>query len=561
MKLSDVTFHAAALGRFIPSLFRAGLISPAGGPRAVALTAPVLARYRFTTAREVEQAYMTCPERLALIDDDGALTYRQLRDHSRTFARWLRSLGLDEIRLGVMARNGRGIITPLAAKGYAGAHIFLLNVGSSPEQLAGCIEENRINVLVIDDEFIDRLAPADGPNPTNSASPIDGLHVVIGHESGAEIPAELAQAASLRKIVENPRDVEKHKLPTWPKHGHIVLMSSGTTGIPKGIMRPEPTLPVVVASIVDAVPWRGDQKVQMTASIFHTWGWACLNIALGLRNTIVTRRVFDPAAALDDIQRYQLDGLLSSPVFFRQMVEVDPDSAYYTSSLKFIASAGHALTPEIVKETHERFGPILCNVYGSTELALASTATMEEVAKDPTIGGKIASGTKLRILDEEGNEVPRGEVGEIYLTNSTALIGYTNPKIPLNKVDGLISIGDLGYIDPDGYLHVVGRADDMIIVGGENVHPQSVTEVLEAMPGIAEVHAGGVEDETTFQRIAVWAVTTRDALGNTVTADSIRTWVRENLADHSVPRDVHFLDKLPRNATGKVVPRLLSHTD
>ncbi|TVU56420.1 AMP-binding protein [Corynebacterium aurimucosum] len=527
----------------------------------MALTAPVLARYRFTTAREVEQAYMTCPERLALIDDDGALTYRQLRDHSRTFARWLRSLGLDEIRLGVMARNGRGIITPLAAKGYAGAHIFLLNVGSSPEQLAGCIEENRINVLVIDDEFIDRLAPADGPNPTNSASPIDGLHVVIGHESGAEIPAELAQAASLRKIVENPRDVEKHKLPTWPKHGHIVLMSSGTTGIPKGIMRPEPTLPVVVASIVDAVPWRGDQKVQMTASIFHTWGWACLNIALGLRNTIVTRRVFDPAAALDDIQRYQLDGLLSSPVFFRQMVEVDPDSAYYTSSLKFIASAGHALTPEIVKETHERFGPILCNVYGSTELALASTATMEEVAKDPTIGGKIASGTKLRILDEEGNAVPRGEVGEIYLTNSTALIGYTNPKIPLNKVDGLISIGDLGYIDPDGYLHVVGRADDMIIVGGENVHPQSVTEVLEAMPGIAEVHAGGVEDETTFQRIAVWAVTTRDALGNTVTADSIRTWVRENLADHSVPRDVHFLDKLPRNATGKVVPRLLSHTD
>ncbi len=119
----------------------------------------------------------------------------------------------------------------------------------------------------------------------------------------------------------------------------------------------------------------------------------------------------------------------------------------------------------------------------------------------------------------------------------------------------------MGYIDPEGYLHVVGRADDMIIVGGENVHPQSVTEVLEAMPGIAEVHAGGVEDETTFQRIAVWAVTTRDALGNAVTADAIRAWVRENLADHSVPRDVHFLDKLPRNATGKVVPRLLHGTD
>ena len=554
MKLSDIAFHASALARFVPSLFKAGLISPQGGVRALAATLPVLARYRFTTAREVEQAYLTCPERLALIDDDGALTYRHLREQSQTFARWLLSLGLDDIRLGVMARNGRGIITPLAAKGYAGAHIFLLNVGSSPEQLAGCIDENRINVLVIDDEFIDRLSPVDGELP-------EDLTVVIGHESGAERPAALATVPSLREIVADPGSVEKHKLPTWPDHGYIVLMSSGTTGIPKGIMRPEPTLPVVLASIVDSVPWRAGQKVQMTASMFHTWGWACLNIALGLRNTIVTRRIFDPAAALDDIQRYQLDGLLSSPVFFRQMVEADPTSAYDTSSLKFIASAGHALTPEIVKEAHERFGPILCNVYGSTELALASTASMEEVAKDPTIGGKIASGTKLRILDEEGQEVSHGEVGEIYLTNSTALIGYTNPKIPLNKVDGLISIGDLGYIDAEGYLHVVGRADDMIIVGGENVHPQSVTEVLEAMPGIAEVHAGGVEDETTFQRIAVWAVTTRDALGNAVTADAIRTWVRDNLADHSVPRDVHFLDKLPRNATGKVVPRLLRNSD
>ncbi|AMO88855.1 AMP-binding enzyme family protein [Corynebacterium simulans] len=544
---SDLTFHAAALSRFIPQLFKSGIITHRDGITPLLKAGPILSRYRFTTARELEQGYITCPERLALIDDDGTLTYRQLRNNAQTLAKHLRSLDLPEIRLGVMARNGRGIITPLGAKGYAGAHIFLLNVGSSPEQLAGCIEENNINVLVIDDEFIDRLDPAYH----------ERIAVIIGHDSGAEhfgLP-------TLDGIVKHAEAVRDIRLPKYPKHGHIVLMSSGTTGIPKGIMRPEPTLPVVLASIVENIPWRANQKVQMTASIFHTWGWACLNIALGLRNTIVTRRVFDPAAALDDIQRYQLDGLLSSPVFFRQMVEVDPDSAYDTSSLKFIASAGHALTPEIVKETHERFGPILCNVYGSTELALASTASMEEVAKDPTIGGKIASGTKLRILDEEGNEVPRGEVGEIYLTNSTALIGYTNPKIPLHKVDGLISIGDLGYIDPEGYLHVVGRADDMIIVGGENVHPQSVTEVLEAMPGIAEVHAGGVEDETTFQRIAVWAVTTRDALGNAVTADAIRAWVRENLADHSVPRDVHFLDKLPRNATGKVVPRLLHGTD
>lgn len=543
-------FHARAIGRLIPALIGSGIVGPHGGPAAIAATPWVLARYRFTTARELEQGYLTCPERIALIDDDGTLTYRQLRNNARTFALYLQQLakreGLEEVRLGVMARNGRGIVTPLGAKGYVGASIFLLNVGSSPEQLAGCIAENRINVLVIDDEFAPHL-----PQPA-----IAGLTVVIGYDSG-EATAKYPGYETLESIVRHPEVFAGHTLPVFPKHGNIVLMSSGTTGIPKGIMRPEPTLPVVVASIVSTIPWRADQKVQMTASIFHTWGWACINIALGARNTIVTRRIFDPEACLDDIERYRLDGLLSSPVFFKRMVEADPQGRYDTSSLQFIASAGHALTPQIVEETNARFGPILCNVYGSTELALASTASMEEVAKDPTIGGKIASGTKLRILDADGKEVPRGEIGEIFLTNSTALIGYTNPDITVHKVDGLISIGDLGYLDADGYLHVVGRADDMIIVGGENVHPQSVTEVLEAMPGVAEVHAGGVDDEALFKRVAVWVVRTKDALGDAVSADAVREFVRSNLAEHSVPRDVHFCDKLPRNATGKVVPRFL----
>jgi len=174
--VSELKFHAGAIGRFIPALVRSGIVTHEGGIKAAASTLPVLARYRFTTARELEQGYLTCPERLALIDDDGTLTYRQLRNQAQAFARFLRHLHLPEIRLGVMARNGRGIITPLGAKGYAGAAIYLLNVGSSPEQLSGCIEENGINALVIDDEFIDRLDPALA----------EKLTVVIAHESGAE---------------------------------------------------------------------------------------------------------------------------------------------------------------------------------------------------------------------------------------------------------------------------------------------------------------------------------------------------------------------------------------
>ncbi|AKK07731.1 AMP-binding protein [Corynebacterium testudinoris] len=543
-RLRESAATARALGEFVPSVLRSGIVSLRSGAATTLSTPAVLARYWFTTAREVEQGHITAPHRLAIIDDDGELTYRQLRDNSQSVARHLLSLGLGEIRLGVMARNGRGIVYPLAAKGYAGAAIYLLNVGSSPEQLSGCLEENDINVLVIDEEFLGRL----------NTSLIDarGIHIIIAHHTDPS-PAY----PSLADIVARPWDTSDITLPTFPKHGPIVLMSSGTSGIPKGVIRPEPRLPLVLAGILKKVPWRADIRLQLHASIFHTWGWGALNIALAARGTIVTHRIFDPAQVLRDIDTYQLEAMVTSPVFLKQILEVDDNARYDTSHLEFIVSSGHALTPHLVEETIERFGPILCNVYGSTELTLASVASAEEIAADPTTSGEIATGTTLKILDDHGNEVPTGTPGRIYLRNSTTLVGYSNPTIPLDHAQGLISIGDLGYLDDTGHLRVLGRADDMIIVGGENVYPRSVDNVLDALPGIADVYSGGVPDDNTFQRIAVWIVRDDNAHGAALTDDAIRAHVRDNLAEHSIPRDVHFMDELPRNETGKVVPRLL----
>ncbi|MCG7236400.1 AMP-binding protein [Corynebacterium sp. ACRQP] len=526
-------FLLKSFARFVPAVTRAGFVSAEGGPRAALALAPNLARYWFTTAREVEQGAAAAPDRIALIDDTGVLTYRQLRDDSRSLAKWLLALqderGLDELRIGVMARNGRGIILPLAAKGYAGAHIFLLNIGSSPEQLAGIFAENDINVLFIDDEFADRL-------PANT----DGITIVRAHEDGGE-------GLSVGQVVR--MDVDR-QLPRWPKHGNLVLMSSGTTGIPKGIVRPEPRMPFVVAGYLEAIPWRAGDTVQLTASIFHTWGWSALQVALATRSTIVTRRIFDPEACFRDIQRYRCDGLISSPIFFKQMLDLQEH--YDTSSLRYLASAGNAVTPSLLRRTTERFGPILANIYGSTELALAAAASPEQMQADPTTVGKVPPGTVLKLYDDQGKEVRPGETGRIFLYNETALRGYTNPATEMVEIDGLVEMGDLGYLDDDGYLHVQSRNDDMIIVGGENVHPQSVVEVLEDMPGVGEVYAHGVDDEQMFKRIAVWVVRSAD-----ITADAVRDWVRAHLADHSIPRDVHFVDELPRNAVGKVVPRFL----
>ena len=541
---SRVAFTARSTVRFLRAAHRAGLISGEGGPKAMLALVPNLARYHFTTAREVEQGAAAVPERTALIDDDGLLSYRQLRDQSRTLGRWLLQVqqdkGLDALRIGVMARNGRGIILPLAAKGYTGGTIFLLNIGSSPEQLAGIIAENNIDILFIDDEFADRIPEG-----------IEHVTRVWAHTS-RDHGDELTQAGI---IARGTRGLPK--LPLFPKHGDMVLMSSGTSGIPKGILRPEPKMPLVVAGYLEAMPFRSGHTIQMTASIFHTWGWSALNITLGVRGTVVTQRVFDPENVFRQLQQYRCDGLMSSPIFFKQMLDIPDNERFDTSHLKFIGSAGNALTPAIVERIHERFGPTLANIYGSTELALAAAADPALLASDASVAGRVPPGTVLKLYDDEGNEVPQGEVGRIFLNNETALRGYTNPETPLVTIDGLVEMGDLGYFDEHGYLHVLSRNDDMIIVGGENVHPQSVTEVLERMPGVDELHSGGVDDPDTFKRIAVWVVPERSEAGKRLTAQAVRDWVRANLADHSIPRDVNFIDKLPRNATGKVVPRLL----
>ncbi len=526
-------FLAKSVARFVPAVIRSGMVSAEGGPRSAAQLFPNLARYWFTTAREIEQGAAAVPDRIALIDDSGVLTYRQLREQAVTLAKWLLDLPVDELRIGVMARNGRGIILPLGAKGYAGGHIFLLNIGSSTEQLRGIFQENDINVLFVDEEFADRVPEVDFP-------------VVLAHVE-SEVERE-TDALSIEKIV--VEDSVDKQLPVFPKHGNLVLMSSGTTGIPKGIVRPEPRLPFVIAGYLEAIPWRAGDTVQLTASIFHTWGWSALQVALATRSTIITQRVFDPEKCFRQIQAYKCDGLISSPIFFKQMLDLD--ESFETGNLRYLATAGNAVTPALLERVTERFGPILANIYGSTELALAAAASPEQMQADPTIVGKVPPGTVLKLYDDSGNEVPQGHTGRIFLHNETALKGYTNPNTEIVEIDGLVEIGDLGYFDEKGYLHVLSRNDDMIIVGGENVHPQSVTEVLERMPGVDEVYAHGVDDERMFKRIAVWIVKKGE-----LTEDAVREWVRDHLAEHSIPRDVHFLDELPRNAVGKVVPRFL----
>jgi fatty-acyl-CoA synthase len=219
-----------------------------------------------------------------------------------------------------------------------------------------------------------------------------------------------------------------------------------------------------------------------------------------------------------------------------------------------IALSGSALSPALAAQAIEVFGPVLYNLYGSTEVAWAAIATPEDLREAPGTVGKPPRGTIVKLFDEEGREVPTGETGRIFVANEMLFEGYTGGGSK-DVIDGLMATGDVGHFDEAGRLFVDGRDDEMIVSGGENVFPQEVEELLGHHDAVADVAVLGVEDEEFGQRLKA-VVVKRD--GADLDDGDVRDYVKKHLARYKVPRDVEFVDELPRNATGKVLKRELS---
>ena len=204
------------------------------------------------------------------------------------------------------------------------------------------------------------------------------------------------------------------------------------------------------------------------------------------------------------------------------------------------------------------FGPVIYNLYGSTEVAYATIATPEDLQADSSSVGKVVRGSIVKIFDEDENELPAGESGRIFVGNFNQFEGYTGGGSK-DEVAGLMASGDVGHFDENGRLFIDGRDDEMIVSGGENVFPREVEELLVTHPAIADAAAIGVDDPEFGQRLRAYVVR-RD--GEEVSGDEIRDFVKENLARYKTPRDVVFLDELPRNPTGKILKReLAARTD
>ena len=554
-KLSGTKFKAESLAidvfttiKDLPKLLRSGLIVRNKGLLGKAYLLRGIAQYRFSCARQLWYSAFAEPDRIAIIDDFGKLTYGEMLRQAQALARYQQAHGMGRGgRIGVMARNTRMIPLLLAAKGFNGASVYLLNVGSSPAQLRETIVEHSLDAVFIDEEFGEHL-PADW----------DKSHVYVAYAEDMRNPQVAnPEWKTYQQLIDEAPGEKEEKLATFPKQGNIVIMSSGTSGTPKGVRLREPVYPVALPDVIERIGWKENLVIQQTASLFHAWGWANVNISLAHRSTVVLRRIFDPVQAMEDLQKYRCRAIITSPIFIKEQLKAAKQGNYDIEQQEFVVCSGNILHEDLAKGLIDYFGPVVRNLYGSTENSIATVASAEDIANHPMTAGKTAGGVRLAILDDDNKPLGPNEIGRIHCRSVMTMRGYTNPRDKMVLRNHLLEIGDRGYLDEEGRLFVLGRADDMIIVGGENIYPRSVEECLHSMPGIRDLYAKGVDDPETFQRMKVWIVRDDSPEGEALTGEAVQEWVRENLLEPAVPRDVEFMDRLPRNPTGKVMPRML----
>jgi acyl-CoA synthetase (AMP-forming)/AMP-acid ligase II len=341
------------------------------------------------------------------------------------------------------------------------------------------------------------------------------------------------------------------------------MLTSGTTGTPKGAtrtVRARALAALALPGFLELARFkptpRSGSTIVLCPPLFHLYGQIGLFTGFGLGSPIAIRRRFEAEATLAQIERHRAEALLAVPTMLKRIMDL-PESTrarYDTASLRMIVSGAAPLSPELALAVMDEFGDVLYNGYASTEVGPGTLATPADLRAAPGTVGLPAAGVKLKILDEEGLELPPGETGRIFISNPILFDGYTGGGSK-EMIDGMMSSGDVGHVDERGRLFIDGRDDDMILSGGENVFPQEVEETLARHEAVADAAAFGIADEDFGQRLAAFIVLKR---GAAVTQEELQNYVRERLARYKVPREIAFVERLPRTSTGKIQRRKLA---
>ena len=539
--MSSVPKRVSNTLQSLVTLTEAGVVRLQRPDRAVR-TAISLIRWGVTPAAGYEASAARYPDEVAVIDELGQLTFREIQQRTNSLAHALADDGVNEgDNVAIMARNHRGFVETVVACSKLGAHALFLNTSFSGPQLTDVADREKPKAIVYDEEFAEVLA--------------DAGHRRKRYISWSEPEGE-TKDPTLEELIErgDPSNVVPPK-----ESGKAIILTSGTTGTPKGASRSQPKSLDPVAALLDRIPLKAREKTMIAAPLFHAWGFAHFTLGMGLSSTIVLKRKFDEEATLSLTAQHGCTALVVVPVMLQRILELDDEvlDRYDLSHVKAVPVSGSALPGGLSERWMDHFGDNLYNLYGSTEVAWATIATPKDLREAPGTAGKPPRGTIVKLYDDEGQPVEDGETGRIFVGNDLQFEGYTGGG---NKdvIDGLMSSGDVGHFDDAGRLFVDGRDDDMIVSGGENVFPQEVEDLLSDHESIKEAAVFGVDDEKFGQRLKAVVVTKGS---KKLSADDVKKYVKANLAGYKVPRDVDFVDELPRTSTGKVLKRELKGED
>jgi fatty-acyl-CoA synthase len=521
----------------LATLTRAGIIRPSR-PDRLLQTGVALVRWGPTPAAAYTINAARYPDEVGIVDEAGTLTFLEIHRRTNALAHAFEDAGIGAgDGVAIMCRNHRGFIEAVVACSKLGAHALFLNTAFSKPQLTDVLEREEPKALVYDQEFDGLLGGAD----------VELKRFIAWHE-----PEEDSGDTRIEELVTSG-NIQNLSPPKEP--GKATILTSGTTGTPKGANRSQPKSMDPIAALLDRIPLKARETTMIAAPLFHSWGYAHWSLGISLSSTIVLKRKFDPEATLSLTAQHQATALVVVPVMLQRILELDDETLerYDLRAVKAVPASGSALPGSLSGRWMDLFGDNLFNLYGSTEVAWATIATPEDLRAAPGTAGKPPRGTIVKLFDDDGKQVRQGETGRIFVGNEMQFEGYTGGG---NKdvIEGLMSSGDVGHFDEGGRLFVDGRDDDMIVSGGENVFPQEVEDLLSGHEKIGEAAVFGVDDEEFGQRLKAVVVTKE---GADLSEDEVKKYVKSNLAGYKVPRDVEFIDELPRNATGKVLKREL----
>jgi fatty-acyl-CoA synthase len=472
------------------------------------------------------------PDRTALIDSRGALTWRELDLRvNRLAAAMEQDPNLPPgARVAVLLRNGREWAEAVLAAQKVGRVVMPINTWGRAGEVGAILERERPGMVLYD---------------ARHAVALEGLGAGATRVAVGATEDVLAGSRDYEQLLASQRPRPPRPFTRGRGSTRIILQTSGTTGTPKGAIRETGGgETAALLGVLSVVPFGEDDLVVVPAPLFHAFGLLTFSLTLLVGAATVLPDRFDPKETLGLVERHRASGLAAVPVMLRRMLQLDDPAAREIdlSSLKTLLASGDAMPPELRAQITDRFGPVLHDLYGSTEAGWVAVATPEILEQRPEAVGRPVPGVEVRVLDEEERDVAPGEHGEIHVASAARFKGYTHQD---GGTEGAVATGDLGFVDESGVLHVAGRADDMVIIGGENVYPIEVETVVEQVDGVVDVAVLGVDDAEYGQVLAAFVT-------GEVDVDLVRERCRQQLASFKVPRRIEVVEELPRTTTGKL---------